>query len=345
MDKLGIAVIGAGLIGRAHIELASSHPNVTLVAVVDPDPAGEALARAAGVPWFSDHRQMLDRVRPRAAIVSTPNVTHAAVAVDCMEAGAAVLVEKPIANTLEDAQRICETSLRTGRPALVGHQRRHNPIIARARSIIGAGELGRLVSATVMCTWLKPGDYFDATWRREPGGGPLLINLIHDIDLLRFLYGEIESVQAMTSNAVRGFEVEDTAVVVCRFCNGALGTITVSDTAAAPWNWDLAAGEAARFPRQDVDAYFLSGTQGSLTLPRLGLWRYRGGSGWQEPLTMERTALHAGCPYTEQLRQFRAVVEGRENPLCSALDGARTLEATLAVAKAASTGGSVGLAG
>ena len=215
----------------------------------------------------------------------------------------------------------------------------------KAKAIVSAGTLGRPVSATAMCTWLKPRDYFDVAWRRQRGGGPILINLIHDIDLMRHLYGEIESVQALASNAVRGFEVEDTAVVALRFRNGALGTVTVSDTAAAPWNWDLGVGEAERFPRQDINAHFYSGTQGSLTLPRLEVWRYRQdegpAQGWHDPLTQERTALHIGCPYTEQLRHFAALIEGREAPVCSALDGFRTLEATLAVTQAAAEGRAV----
>ncbi|MFH1345166.1 MAG: Gfo/Idh/MocA family oxidoreductase [Pseudomonadota bacterium] len=201
-----------------------------------------------------------------------------------------------------------------------------------------SGRLGKPVSATVLSTWLKPDDYFDMTWRREPGGGPVLINLIHDIDLLRFLFGEIESVQAVISNARRGFAVEDTSAVLCKFRNGAVGTLSVSDTAAAPWNWDLAAGEAERFPRQDVNSYYLSGTDASLTLPRLEIWEYRHGRGWHDPLTMERTALHLGCPYVEQWRHFRAVIEGKEPPVCVAIDGLRTLEATLAVHAAAESG-------
>jgi predicted dehydrogenase len=345
MSKLSIAVIGAGLIGITHIDRALKSPDFDLVGIADPTPAAAELARSLGVPCFADYPSLLAQARPTGVVVATPNATHAQITVDCLENGAAVLVEKPIADTLADGRRICEASRATGLPVLVGHQRRHNPIMRKAKAIVSAGTLGRPVSATAMCTWLKPRDYFDVAWRRQRGGGPILINLIHDIDLMRHLYGEIESVQALASNAVRGFEVEDTAVVALRFRNGALGTVTVSDTAAAPWNWDLGVGEAERFPRQDINAHFYSGTQGSLTLPRLVVWRYRQdegpAQGWHDPLTQERTALHIGCPYTEQLRHFAALIEGREAPVCSALDGFRTLEATLAVTQAAAEGRAV----
>ncbi|GIK83173.1 MAG: oxidoreductase [Alphaproteobacteria bacterium] len=329
-----VGIIGAGLIGRMHIDRALAHAEIELVGIADPTPEAEALARTAGVPWFADYGRMIDTARPRGVVVATPNATHARIAIDCIERGVAAIVEKPIAHDLSDAQRICDASARSGVPVLVGHHRRYNPISRRAKEIVASGTLGTPVCATVLSTWLKPNDYF-VPWRREPGGGPVLINLIHDIDLLRFLLGEIESVQAIVSNRVRGFAVEDTSAVIAKFRNGALATITVSDTAAAPWNWDLAAGEAERFPRQDVDAYFLSGTEASLTLPRLEIWNYRNGRGWHDPLTVERTALHRGCPYTEQWRHFRALIDGSEQPVCSAIDGLRTLEATIAVQAAA----------
>ena len=163
----------------------------------------------------------------------------------------------------------------------------------------------------MLSTWLKPDDYFDVKWRRQRGGGPILINLIHDIDLMRYLFGEIESVQAQSSNAIRGFEVEDTAAAVLRFRNGALGTVTVSDTTAAPWNWDLSAGEAERFPRQDVDAHFYSGTDGSLTLPRLQLWRYRDARGWHDPLTVERSVPAHRLPVHRAAAALRGRRRGR----------------------------------
>jgi len=338
-----VGVIGAGAIGKTHIDRALRHADVGLVGIADPAPQAEEFARRVGVPWFADYSQMLEVGRPRGVMIATPNVMHARIATDCLERGVPVIVEKPIALTLHDAQHICDVSRSKDIPALVGHHRRYNPIVRHARQIIDSGKLGRAVAATVLCTWRKPDEYFNAAWRRQPGGGPILMNAIHDIDLLRHLFGEIESVQAVVSNAVRGFVVEDTSAILLKFCNGAVGTMTVSDTTPAPWNCDLNAGEGENFPRQDADAYFLSGTEASITLPRLEIWEYRQGGGWRDPLTVERTALHNACPYREQWRHFRALIEGIEPPVCSALDGLRTIEATLAVHAAAESEGSVRL--
>lgn len=338
MQILRLAVIGAGAIGRTHIERAHVDEHFELAAIVDSSEAAQQLAVDLNVRAFSDTATMLDAVRPHAVIVATPNATHADIGIQCLHAGAAVLVEKPIADTLEDAERLCAAAEQAGLPLMVGHQRRHNAILRRAREIIDSGRLGQIVTGSSMACFLKPDSYFEAEWRRRKGGGPILINLIHDIDQLRFLLGEIESVQACAANSVRGFEVEDTAAVILRFAGGALVTMTVSDTATTPWNWDLATGEAPRFPRHDVNTHFISGTHASLTLPRLEVWDYRGERSWIEPLTEERAMPKDENPFAEQLRHFHAVIRGKETPRCSGRDGLRTLQATLAVAEAARTG-------
>lgn len=341
--RLPVLVMGCGAIGRMHIERIVRHPDVTLAGIADPADASRALAAELGAPWSADPLELLDRGHARAVIVATPNHTHTDLGVACIERGLPVLVEKPVADTVADAARLCEAAEAAGVPLMVGHQRRHNPILRQARALIAQGALGQPVSATAMATWLKPGSYFEAAWRRTLGGGPVLINMIHDIDLLRFLLGEVVSVQAQTSNRVRGFEVEDTATAMLRFENGALATLVVSDAAVAPWNWDLAAGEADHYAQQDVDSIFLTGTEGSLTVPRLQLFRYQGARGWHEPLSQARTPLHRLDPYAEQLRHLRAVAEGREKPVCSGRDGLRTLQTTLAVHEAARTGAAVTL--
>ena len=341
--RMPVVVIGAGAIGRSHAERVLRRPDMVLAGLADPAPAAREFAVRLGVPWFANHQDLLQQLRPAAAIVATPNAMHVQAGTDCLRAGVAVLVEKPIADDPAEAKRLCDAAAQTDVPLLVGHQRRHSPALRRAKELIDAGTLGRPVCATVMASWMKPAAYFELAWRRSKGGGPVLINLIHDIDMVRYLLGEVQQVQAMASNAVRGFEVEDTASASLRMANGALVSLLVTDTAVAPWNWDLGAGEAAHYPQQPVDAHYISGTDGSLTLPHLRLWRYLGAKGWYEPLTMSHTPLHRGDPYDAQLSHLRDVVEGRAQPVCSGVDGLRTLQATLAVLQAAESGATVQL--
>jgi len=223
-------------------------------------------------------------------------------------------------------------------PLLVGHFRRHNPVVKRARTLIREGRLGRLVSVSADSMVLKPDAYFETAWRREPGGGPVLINLVHDIDALRFLCGEIEAVQAMTAGVARGFPVEDTAAVLLRFESGALATLTLSDAVPSPWCWDQTAGENPNFARHAADAYRICGTAASLELPGMALWRYPGGRGWHEPMAREVLEVAPRDPLEAQLRHFLRVARREEEPLVSGRDGARTLAATLAVHRSAETG-------
>lgn len=173
------------------------------------------------------------------------------IALDAVAAGIPALVEKPIGPTVAEADRLADAAERAGVPLLVGHHRRHNPIVVAARDAVRSGRLGRLTTVTALWTPRKPDDYYDVAWRRQPGGGPVLTNLIHDIDVLRFVCGEITSVQAIVSSAGRGLPINDTAVVSLRFAGGGLGTITMSDAVAAPWAWDITSGENPFFGRTD----------------------------------------------------------------------------------------------
>jgi predicted dehydrogenase len=335
-----VVVVGAGAVGRLHAQRMTEHEDVVLAGVADPSAAAREFAHQAGVPWAPgvDELLHLEGVRPGAAIVATPNALHAESAIACISHGLPVLVEKPIADTIDSAQRITAAARERGVPLLVGHQRRHNAAVQFARSLIERGAFGRVVGVTLMATWLKPDAYFAMAWRRQPGGGPVLINLIHDIDLLRFLVGEVLEVKAFASSAQRGLPVEDTAAAVLRLSGGALATALVSDAAVAPWNYDLAAGEVDHYPRQLVDSMRIVGSEGSLALPSLQIWRYAGPRarwGWQEPLTSEHAAVQHRDPFAEQLRHLRAVAEGRETPLCSGEDATGTLRVTLALLQAA----------
>jgi predicted dehydrogenase len=338
-EHLRIAVIGAGDVGMRHLQVIESLPGLDVVAIVDPAAGTEAYARQRNIPHFPiGHERMLDTIRPDAALIATPNAMHLPHALACIERGIPTLIEKPIADTLESALRIVEAAGRNKVPVLVAHHRRYNPIFDVARELIDSGGLGRLT--TVHGSWFrrKPDDYFNARWRREKGGGPLLINFIHDLDCLRVLCGEIATVQALTANVARGFEVEDTAAVLLRFRNGALGTFILSDAVEAPWGWEQCAGEnAAWYPQQPVDCYTLGGTAGSLTLPSLELWWNQSGGGRGDPMLRRRLQVVPQDPHVRQWQHFAAVVKGTERPKVTALDATRTLAAALAVFRSAET--------
>ncbi|MBM3547023.1 MAG: Gfo/Idh/MocA family oxidoreductase [Alphaproteobacteria bacterium] len=329
MSKLAIGIAGAGLIGRAHILRLQRSPACRLAAIADPAPA--IRDAGFGVPIHADLETMLEEEKLDGVIVATPNAAHAPNALACIARGLPVLIEKPLAETAANGERIVEAAERAKVPVLVGHHRRHNPIMASARALIRGGELGRIATASAFTTFLKPAPYFDTAWRREPGGGPVLINLIHVIDDLRFLLGEIAEIQAMGSRALRNFPVEDSATAILRFASGALGTIALSDAAAAPWSWELTSGENKVFPRLPEDCYLVAGTEGSLAMPSLKRWRYTDEASWTAPLSMERLDVAHADPLDRQIAHFADVIRGEARPVIDGRDALQTLIATLTI--------------
>ncbi len=341
---VGIGVIGAGVIGRTHLSTLRRDERCRIVGLADPTPAAAELAAGLGVPSHTDHRDLLAAPGLDGVIVATPTALHVPIGLDAVAAGIPALIEKPIGPTVDQALILADAADRAGVPLVIGHHRRHNPIVAAARAAVQSGRLGRLTTVTALWTLHKPDEYYDISWRREAGGGPVLTNLIHDIDVLRFVCGEIDSVQAIVSAAGRGLPLADTAVVALRFASGALGTITMSDTVTAPWAWDLTAGENPFFGQNDQNCYLLAGSAASLAVPSLRLWRYPGEIGWAADLAEERVAVTPADPYVRQLAHFRAVIRGDERPVIDARDATATLAATLAVEEAAASGRRMDLA-
>jgi predicted dehydrogenase len=339
-----VAVAGLGLIGKAHVRRVLECPEAELAGIVEPREDARAEAGRLGVPWFADLEGLLASARPDGIILATPTSLHLSGALACIESGIAVLVEKPIADKAEDARRLVEAASRYRVPVLVGHHRRHSPLLARARSIVSSGALGRITAVNGRCWFKKPSSYFDAgPWRKELGGGVVLINLIHVVDDLRCICGDVTSVRAITSNGTRHFPVEDTAAILLRFASGALGTLSATDSAAAPWSWELTSGENKAYPNTHQSCYFIGGTEGSLSVPDLGLWRHESDAAWFGPIAAARTIVPEVDPLAAQMLHFCAVIRREAEPLVSAEEGARTLEATLAILTSASRGSAVEL--
>jgi len=328
-----IAVIGAGQFGRIHMQTIRNDPQCELAGVADPAYAGEK--------GFADYREMLDKARPDGVIVATPNTTHVPIGLDCVARGVPLLMEKPIAQTVPEAMRLVAAAEKARVPLLVGHHRRHSPVVEKAREIVHGGALGRLVAVAVLWMLRKHDEYYQAAWRREPGGGPLLINCIHDVDDLRYICGEITEVSALSSAATRNFAVEDTAAIALRFASGALGTVTLSDAVAAPWAWEVTSGDYDYFANHPENCYFLTGTEASLALPRMELWKHGARNDWYTPMVREAVTMKRDDAQPRQLRHFCRVIRGEEAPRSSGADAARTLAAVLAMHESARSGKAV----
>ncbi|MGZ0190479.1 MAG: Gfo/Idh/MocA family protein, partial [Alphaproteobacteria bacterium] len=260
---------------------------------------------------------------------------------ECVAAGIPILVEKPLSTTVAEGKQLILAANQASVPVMVGHHRRHNPLVAKAKALIDGDAIGRVTAVHGMIWLFKDDDYFNVEWRRQAGGGPLAINLIHDIDMLRYLCGEIVFVQAMTSDAARGFEVEDTATALLRFENGALGTVSVSDATVSPWSWELTAAENPAYPATEQSCYLIGGSHGSLEAPNLRLWRNDGKRSWWEPMSNESLPVPPEDPLIRQIRHFAEVIHGDASPLAPGLEGLRTLAVIEAIKSAAMDGGSV----
>lgn len=340
MSKVRIGVIGAGMIGRKHIEvLRSGHPRYMLAAVADPSAQAHKEAEDLDYHCYNSTEELIEKARPDGAVIAVPNQLHVEIGLTCVQHGLPMIIEKPVADTVAQAIKLIDAAEAAGVATLTGHHRRHNPIMQRAAALVQAGTIGTVVTATSIWLVHKPKGYHDPAWRREPGGGPILLNAIHEIDCLRMLCGDVESVLAKTSNTVRGFAVEDSAAAILQFKSGALGTLILSDTVSSPWAWELTSGENANFPKSGQDSILIGGTRGSLSIPSLDVrWHDAGQESWWTELEHRQETIEAADPYYEQMLNFSDVIEGRAAPVQSGRDGTITLATTLAITESANTG-------
>ncbi|SAL44851.1 inositol 2-dehydrogenase [Caballeronia arvi] len=340
--KTRIAVAGAGYIGQAHMGVAQTSAACTLSAIVDPAPAAVAIAEKAGVPLYKTLDELFAKDRPDGIVLATPNQLHVEHARVCLAAGVPMLLEKPIAPTVEEAQALVDETERSGVKVLIGHHRAHSPIMARAKQVIDEGRLGKLVAVMGSAVFFKPDEYYaSAPWRREPGGGPILLNMIHEVHNLRMLCGDIVAVQAFASHATRGFPVEDTVAINLRFASGALGTFMLSDTAACPRSWEQTSQENKAYSTYpDEDCYVIAGTFGSLSVPTMRLRSYSKAEdrSWWKPFEESIVPMQRDDPLAHQMAHFARVVRGEAEPIVSARDGLQNLRITEAIVEAAKSG-------
>jgi UDP-N-acetyl-2-amino-2-deoxyglucuronate dehydrogenase len=236
-DQLRIGLVGCGRISVRHIDVLGALENVKLVAVCDVirDRAARAAA-ASGAKSYADYREMVRTEHLDVVSILTESGSHARIGMEVSPHVGAVVVEKPMSLTLEDADALigeCDTHQTR---LFVVKQNRYNPAIMRLRSAYEAGRFGRLVMGTIRVRWCRTQSYYDqdpwrGTWRDD--GGVFTNQASHHIDLLQWFMGPVESVMAYTTTRLVNIETEDTGVAMFRFLNGALGVVEAT-TATRP---------------------------------------------------------------------------------------------------------------
>ena len=334
-----IAVVGYGLIGRRHAEVINNSLSLSLAAVVENAPESQNAARALGVPIYPDLREMLGKEDLDGVVIATPTPLHLEQGLACIEAQKPTLIEKPITVTSKDAARLTEAAQANGTPLLIGHHRRHNGMVQAAKQAIAEGVIGDIRAIQATCWFYKPDPYFAvAPWRTRKGAGPISVNLVHDVDLLRYFCGEVVSIQAVAVPSRRGFENEDLATAILCFASGAIATISVSDSIVAPWSWELTSRENPAYPATSESCYLIGGSKGGLSLPDLRVWLHEEGLDWWTPISARSLICDQQDPLITQMAHFARVIAGAESPLISGLDGLKSLEVVEAVALSSSTG-------
>ena len=226
-----IAIVGCGRIAKRHADLLSTGQiaGAQLVASCDIDAErSQAFARKYNVPGYCALSEMLERTKADVVSVLTPSGSHAAVAIEVAGAGRHVIVEKPMALTLKDADAMIAAANAAGVRVFVVKQNRFNVPVVKAREALEAGRLGKLVLGTVRVRWCRDQSYYDqdswrGTWAQD--GGVIANQASHHVDMLGWFMGPVESVHARSSRALVNIEAEDTVVATLRFRSGALGII------------------------------------------------------------------------------------------------------------------------
>ena len=341
MDTIKMAVLGLNQ-GSKIARDAKENPEIDLVAVAGFGDHDNQVALELGVKIYSDYTLLLKQEDLDAVAIALPNTLHVQSVDLALAAGIKnILLEKPIANTVEEAEHIISACENAGATLLVCHHRRSSSKYQLLREVIDSGRIGKIVGIQSNYAIAKPHSYYDVEWHTKKGGGPLLINAIHDFDDLNFVTGmKPAKVYAAARNTIRGNEVEDSVSAVVEYEGGVTASYFVSDGTPGPWNYDLAAEENTFFtmcPGENSLRVF--GTKGSFGFPNMDLYYYdESAFGWTSPLIHEHFDVEKNDPMTAELNHFVDLCRGRETqPRCTgenALDTLKVINAILASADA-----------
>jgi UDP-N-acetyl-2-amino-2-deoxyglucuronate dehydrogenase len=240
-DCVNFALIGCGRISEKHVNAIKSTPGAKMVAVCDTkEDRAQAVALALNCDYYSDYKEMLKRPDIDVVDLCTPNGSHANLTLEIANSGKHVLCEKPMALKVEDCDRMIKACKDNDVHLFVIKQNRFNPPITKLREAIDRGRFGKLFLGNITVRWTRPQEYYDETdWHgtKNIDGGMLFTQASHHVDMLQWMMGPVHSVKANIATLNHKIETEDTAVVVLKFKNGAMGVIEAT-TCTFPKNME-----------------------------------------------------------------------------------------------------------
>ena len=347
MDMYKIAIIGCGKVAHLHAKAIGNLPNATLSAawtLPQFQESAERFAAEYNVKLYNDIHAMICENGIDLAIVCNPHPFHKDVAVEAARAGAHILVEKPLASTLEDCDAIINECKNSGVRLGISSQRRWYAPVRRIRQAIDNGKIGTPVLGTINMLGWRDKAYYDSdpwrgTWDME-GGGVLVNQAPHQLDILLWYMGEVDEVYGLWSNLNHPYiEVEDTALAIVKFKNGGIGNIIVSNSQKPGIYGKVqihGSNGASVGVQTDGGAMFIAGMSSVLEPPVNDLWTVQGEEqlldGWVREDSELFESIDPTVFYMErQLEDYLYALDENREPLVNGAAGRRTVELFTAI--------------
>lgn len=345
MGNARIAVLGLNQ-GARIARLVKAHPEAELMAVAGFGQQAEDAAAELEAPLYEDYLELLANVPLDAVAIALPNKLHLPATQAALDTGIKyILLEKPIANTPEEAQQIIDICRAADATLLIGHHRRSSNLFLFLKDFLASGRVGRIIGIQSTFAIAKQKDYWDADWHKHPGGGPLLVNAIHDVDDLNNVTDmTVSRVYAAKRNLLHGFEAEDSVSVLFEFAEGPTATYFIADATPSPWNYDLLAHENEQWaPETGENCLHIFGDKGSFGFPNMDFYHYPDDTpehyGWRNHLVKEHFEVERNDPMESEVAHFLDLILGRETtPRCTGEQGLASLKVINAVIESADTG-------
>ncbi|MCS1352255.1 Gfo/Idh/MocA family protein [Mechercharimyces sp. CAU 1602] len=318
-------IVGCGHIASAHIQAITKAKGAVLTALCDRDPKRLAVYKDEGVALYTDFEEMVRTAPVDVINICTPSGLHAEQTVIAAEAGKHVIVEKPMALTLADADRMISICKQKEVKLAVVHPHRFRPAMVVLKQMIERGGFGSLSHVNATLRWNRNQDYYDqAQWRgtKELDGGVLMNQAIHNIDLLLWLVGDVEEVSSFQATQVRDIEAEDTAVSILRFQNGVLGIVEAAVTV---------------YPRNLEESIHLFGSDGTAqvggpTAHYLHTWQFCNIPESEQQSLLDQVQVDPyGKPgHLHIIEDMTAAIRDHRSPLISGEEGRKALQLIVA---------------